>query len=177
MTSASLMFEAGHSKLVLWDKPEGWGGEGGGRGLRMGGAYVHPWVIHVDIWKKPPQYCEQIILQLKERIFFKGNSVALQTSTTSCQFWVSDLLLILLLDYWLNQVSIFNFNYYSKLTPNIYIPSFDLSPEFQFYNFNCLINFFPKYLICRKSWYIQFNTSLTESILFSNLFLFLYCLS
>jgi len=27
MTSASLMHEAGHSKLVLWDNPEGWGGE------------------------------------------------------------------------------------------------------------------------------------------------------
>ena len=30
MTSASLMHEAGHSKLVLWDNPEGWGGEEGG---------------------------------------------------------------------------------------------------------------------------------------------------
>ena len=30
------MHEAGHSKLVLWDNPEGWGGEGGGRGFRMG---------------------------------------------------------------------------------------------------------------------------------------------
>ena len=24
------MLEAGHSKPVLWDNPEGWGGEGGG---------------------------------------------------------------------------------------------------------------------------------------------------
>ena len=30
MTSASSMHEAVHSKLVLWDNPEGWGGEGGG---------------------------------------------------------------------------------------------------------------------------------------------------
>ena len=37
MTSASLMHEAGHSKLVLWDNPEGWGGEGGGRGIQDGG--------------------------------------------------------------------------------------------------------------------------------------------
>ena len=29
MTSASLMHEAGHSKPVLWDNPEGWDGEGG----------------------------------------------------------------------------------------------------------------------------------------------------
>ena len=31
MTSANLMNEAGNLKLVLWDNPEGWGGEGGGR--------------------------------------------------------------------------------------------------------------------------------------------------
>jgi len=34
MTSASSMHEAGHSKPVLWDNPDGWGGEGGG--FRMG---------------------------------------------------------------------------------------------------------------------------------------------
>ena len=30
------MHEAGHPKPVLWDNPEGWGGEGGGRGFSMG---------------------------------------------------------------------------------------------------------------------------------------------
>ena len=29
MASASSMHEAGHPKLVLWDNPGGWGGEGG----------------------------------------------------------------------------------------------------------------------------------------------------
>ena len=33
MTSASSMHKAGHSKLVLWDNPERWGGKGGGRGV------------------------------------------------------------------------------------------------------------------------------------------------
>ena len=37
MTSASLMYEAGHSKTVLWDNPEGCGGEGGDGGFRMWG--------------------------------------------------------------------------------------------------------------------------------------------
>ena len=37
MTSASLMHEAGYSKLVLWDNPEGWDGEGGGREAQDGG--------------------------------------------------------------------------------------------------------------------------------------------
>jgi len=36
MTSPSSIHETGHSKPVHWDSPEGWGGEGGGRGFRMG---------------------------------------------------------------------------------------------------------------------------------------------
>ena len=65
MTSASLMHEAGHSKLVLWDNREGWGREGGGRGVQDGGTPVHSWLIHVDVWQKSPQYCKVIILQVK----------------------------------------------------------------------------------------------------------------
>ena len=42
MTSASSMHEAGHSKLVLWDNPEGWGGEGGGRGVQDEGDTCTP---------------------------------------------------------------------------------------------------------------------------------------
>jgi len=37
MTSANWMHEAGHPKLVLWDNPEGWGGEAGRRGVQDGG--------------------------------------------------------------------------------------------------------------------------------------------
>ena len=65
MTSASSMHEGGLSKLVLWDNPEGWGGEGGGRGVQERGTHAHPWLIHVDVWQKPPQYCKVISLQLK----------------------------------------------------------------------------------------------------------------
>ena len=36
MTSASLMHEAGHSKPVLWNNPEGWDGEEGGSGVQDG---------------------------------------------------------------------------------------------------------------------------------------------
>ena len=42
MTNANAMHEAGHPKLVLWDDPEGWGGEGGGSGVKMvGHMYTH----------------------------------------------------------------------------------------------------------------------------------------
>ena len=50
------------------------------------GAYVYPWLIHVDVWQKATLYCKAIILQLqinkfkfKERIRKKkrvGSSTA-----------------------------------------------------------------------------------------------------
>ena len=65
MTSASLMHETGHSQLVLWYNPEGWGGKGGHRGVQDGGTCVHPWLIHINVWQKKPQYCEVFRFQLK----------------------------------------------------------------------------------------------------------------
>ena len=37
MTSPCLMHETGLSKLVCWDNPEGWNGEGSEQGFRTGG--------------------------------------------------------------------------------------------------------------------------------------------
>ena len=54
MTSASLMNEAGHSKLVQWDNSKGWGGEVIGRRVQDGGTHVYLWLILVNIWQKPP---------------------------------------------------------------------------------------------------------------------------
>ena len=34
-------------------------------------TYVYPWLIHVDVWQKPTQYFEAIILQLKIKKSFK----------------------------------------------------------------------------------------------------------
>ena len=56
MTSPSSMHETGHSKLVHWDDPEGWDGEGGGRGIWDGETRVHLWLIHINVWQNPPQY-------------------------------------------------------------------------------------------------------------------------
>ena len=49
---------------VLWDNPEGWGGEEGGSwdGGSGWGGHVYPWLIHVDVWEKQPQYCKVINL-------------------------------------------------------------------------------------------------------------------
>ena len=40
----------------------GWEGRWGASGW---GAHVHPWLIHVNVWQKPPQYCKVISRQLK----------------------------------------------------------------------------------------------------------------
>ena len=53
MASASSMHEAGHPKQVLQDNPEGWGGEGGGWGLRIREMHMYLLPIHVDVWQKP----------------------------------------------------------------------------------------------------------------------------
>ena len=65
MASARSMHDAGRSKPVLWDSPEGRGGEGGGREVQSGGTHVHPWLIHANVWQKPSQYCKVVSLQLK----------------------------------------------------------------------------------------------------------------
>ena len=31
------------------------------------GTYVYLWLIHVDVWQKPTQYCKAVILQLKNK--------------------------------------------------------------------------------------------------------------
>ena len=65
MASASLMHDAGHSKPAFWDNPEGWGEGGSGWEVQDGGTHVHPRVIPVDVWQKPPQYCKIILFLLK----------------------------------------------------------------------------------------------------------------
>ena len=64
MTSPGSMYETGHSGPVHWDDPEGRDGEGRGRSSGWG-THVHLWLIHVNVWQKPLQYCKLISLQLK----------------------------------------------------------------------------------------------------------------
>ena len=42
------MHETGCSGPVHRDNPEGWDGEGGGRGIQDRG-HVHPWLIHINV--------------------------------------------------------------------------------------------------------------------------------
>ena len=46
IASLGSMHKTGCSGLVPWDDPEGWDGEGGGRGLQDGGhVYTHGWFM------------------------------------------------------------------------------------------------------------------------------------
>ena len=59
------MQEAGHSKLVLWDNPKRWDGEGTRRVFQDGGTHVHSSVIHADVWQNYHNIVKKIIFQLK----------------------------------------------------------------------------------------------------------------
>ena len=44
-----------------------------GEGGSGWGTHVHPWMIHVNVWQKPLQYCKVISLQLN--FFLKKDSI------------------------------------------------------------------------------------------------------
>ena len=61
----------------------GWGGRwGGGSGW---GTHVNPWLIHVNVWRKPLQYCKVISLQLI-KINEKENHPILQLGKDGKEF-------------------------------------------------------------------------------------------
>ena len=51
VASPGSMHDTGCLGLVHWDDPEGWNGEGGGRGGSGWGTHVYLWRIHFDIWQ------------------------------------------------------------------------------------------------------------------------------
>ena len=67
IASPGLMHDTGCSGLVHWDDPEGWYGEGGWKGLRMGNTCTP---VADSCWciAKPIHYCKVISLQLNKFI-------------------------------------------------------------------------------------------------------------
>ena len=64
--------QVGYMRQVLragalgWPRGMGWRGRWeGGSGCR---THVNPWLIHVNVWQKPLQYCKVISLQLIKMI-------------------------------------------------------------------------------------------------------------
>ena len=62
-----------------------------GKRFKREGMYVHLWLIHVDVWQKPTQYCKAIILQLKINKFFLKESHHKGDSCLPQVFWGVDL--------------------------------------------------------------------------------------
>ena len=54
------------------------------------GTRVNLWLIHVDVWQKPVQYCKAIILQLKINFFFlkKNFPFSFLAASVACQILV-----------------------------------------------------------------------------------------
>ena len=66
-------------------------GRGVGGGFRMG-THVHPWLIHINVWQKPLQYCKVISLQLKKKkriLEWVAIPFLRESSSSSDQTWVS----------------------------------------------------------------------------------------
>ena len=72
--------KSSHPRLLPQSRSDGWvrvlraGAPGWPWGMRWGGwwegssgwgTHVHPWLIHVNVWQNPPQYCKVISLRLK----------------------------------------------------------------------------------------------------------------
>ena len=58
-----MLYDARSSNLVVCDNLEGW--DWVGRRFKRKETYVYLRLIHVDVWQKPTQYCQAIIIQLK----------------------------------------------------------------------------------------------------------------
>ena len=102
IASPGSMYETGCSGLVHWDDPEGWDGEGGGRGGSWWGIHIHPCLIHVTVWQKPPQYCKVISLQLIKKKNTKRTPPYWQPKSDfqSPELWENKFLLVKLPRLW-----------------------------------------------------------------------------
>ena len=69
-----------------WPRGMGWGGKWeGGSGWE---THVNPWLIHVNLWQKPLQYCKVISLQLIKIIGEK--KVGLKLNIQKAKIMASD---------------------------------------------------------------------------------------
>ena len=65
ITSGNLLYDSENpngGSVTTYRGRKGW--EMGGR-FKREGTHIYLWLIHVDVWQRPTQYCEAIFLQLK----------------------------------------------------------------------------------------------------------------
>ena len=88
-----------------WPWGMGWGGRWeGGSGW---GTHVHLWLIHVNVWQKPPQYYKVISLQLKIlksqiyiREYMLQYSIYIKYKTRSNEFMLLSIMTLVTLGEW-----------------------------------------------------------------------------
>ena len=71
------MTQGAHTS-ALWQS-KGVGGVGRREVGSRGRGHVYLWLMHVDVWQKPTQYCKAIILQLNKKKKNKKNQKILQS--------------------------------------------------------------------------------------------------
>ena len=81
---------------LFCDNVEGWDGIGDGRRFKREETYINLWLIHVDMWQKPTEYCNAIILQLKIHKYIRKQKASVLVFTMDpgpqaglCSCWVS----------------------------------------------------------------------------------------
>ena len=58
-----------------WEEGPGWG------------IHINPWLIHVNVWQKPLQYCKVISLQLKKKLKNKKTKKQIVLHLAACSKW------------------------------------------------------------------------------------------
>ena len=67
ITSPGSMHDTGCLGLVHWDDPDGWYGEGGGRGVQDG-EHVYTCGGFMLMFEKPIQYCNEATIKINKFI-------------------------------------------------------------------------------------------------------------
>ena len=70
-----------------------------GEGFRMGGTHVYLWLIHVDVWQKPSQYCKYPPIKIN---FFFQKEYRIYQSSILLPFRCTYTYVSFLLNTWLN---------------------------------------------------------------------------
>ena len=75
-------------------RPKGIGWRGRWEGGSGWGSHVNPWLIHVNVWQKPLQYCKVISLQLikinekKMNVAHSENNLNFKMRKNNNLFWI-----------------------------------------------------------------------------------------
>ena len=61
-----------------WEGGSGWG------------THVNPWLIHVNVWQNPLQYCKVISLQLMKKKKSEPKSMVINNPVAILGFWIQE---------------------------------------------------------------------------------------